>query len=86
MSDKFYDVIVLVQRWIVALGAAYYGLSLIWGFPFADEINKSVAVFATFLATVVEIAKAVWKKNHTISITTVGDDANNTITDYTGEK
>lgn len=68
MSDKIYDIMVLIQRWIVALGAAYYGLSLIWGLPFADEINKSVAVIATLLATVVEISKAVWKKSHVIEI------------------
>ena len=69
MSGKFYDVICIIQRWIVALGLAYYGLSAIWGFPFADEINKSAAVIATFLATIIEIEKSVWNKSHSITIT-----------------
>ena len=75
MSDKTYDILNKIQRWLVALGVAYLGLSAIWGLPFGDEINKSIVVVSTFLATILEISSGVWNKSHSISITDFNDNA-----------
>ena len=69
LSNKAYDVITVIQRWLVALGTAYLGLAAIWGFPFADEINQSIVVISTLLAALIEACKAKWNKDHSISIT-----------------
>ena len=75
MSDKFYDFLCTFQRWLYALGALYFGLAAIWGLPFGDEVNKSVAVFGTFLAAIIEASKAKWNKTHNISITDFSNEA-----------
>ena len=69
MTDKTYDVLCTVQRWLYALGTLYLGLAAIWTLPFGDEVNKTVAVIGTFLAAVIEAEKAKWSKSHAISIT-----------------
>lgn len=68
MSDRLYDVLNIVQRWLVALGVAYLGIASIWGLPFGDEINQSIVVISTLLATIIEISKAQWRKDHAIEI------------------
>jgi hypothetical protein len=73
-SDKAYDIITIIQRWLVALGTAYIGLAAIWGFPFPDEINKTIVVISTFLAAIIEISKSKWNKDHSISITDFTND------------
>ena len=75
MSNKTYDIINKIQRWLVALGVAYLGLSAIWGLPFGDEINQSIVVISTLLATILEIATSKWNKDNTITITSFKDEA-----------
>lgn len=75
MSNKAYDIINKIQRWLVALGVAYLGLSAIWGLPFGDEINQSIVVISTLLATILEIATSKWNKDNTITITSFKDEA-----------
>ena len=62
MSNKVYDVINKVQRWLPALGVFYIGLSKVWGLPLGDEINQTVVLVATLLATTLEIATSQYKK------------------------
>lgn len=73
MSDRAYDILNKIQRWIVALGVAYLGLSAIWGLPFGDEINQSIVVISTFLATILEISTGVWQKSHAVSVLDLKD-------------
>lgn len=70
MRNKTYDIINKIQRWLVAIGVAYLGLSAIWGLPFGDEINQSIVVISTLLATVLEISTSRWNKDNSITITT----------------
>lgn len=60
MSDKLYDVLNKIQRWLPALGIFYLALSTIWGLPFGDEINQTIVAVATLLATTLEIATGVY--------------------------
>lgn len=68
MTDKAYDLLVIVQRWLAALGVLYLAISAIWGLPFGDEINQSIVAVCAFLAAIIEIQKSVWNKTHTIEI------------------
>lgn len=56
MSNKLYDVLNKIQRWLPALGMFYLALCQIWDLPFGNEINETIVAIATLLATTLEIA------------------------------
>ena len=56
IPNKLYDILSKVQRWLPALGVAYLGLCKIWNFPFGTEVNETLMVLATLLATTLEIS------------------------------
>lgn len=58
MSNKLYDILNKIQRWLPALGAFYIAIASIWLLPLADEINKTIAAIATLLAATLEIFSA----------------------------
>lgn len=68
MSDKLYDILNKVQRWLPALAAFYLGLSAIWPLPYGNEVNKTIALIATFLAATLEVFSARWNKDHEVII------------------
>ena len=68
MSDKVYDIMVLIQRWIVALGALYLAVAEIWNLPFGNEVNKTIVAIGTFLAIVLETATSKWQKDHAVAV------------------
>lgn len=73
MSNTTYDIINKIQRWLVAIGVAYLGISAIWGLPYGDEINQTIVVISTLLATILEVSTSKWQKDHAISITDFTD-------------
>ena len=53
LPDRIYDLIKFIVTVILpALSVAYVGLAGIWGFPYADEISRTIAVVYTFLCAV----------------------------------
>ena len=68
MSDKLYDILNKIQRWLPALGAFYIGLAAIWGFAYGDEINKTIVLIATLLAATLEVFGAKWRENNEIQV------------------
>lgn len=62
MSNKLYDILSKLQRWMPALGVCYLGLCKIWGFPYGDEVNQTIVLIATLLGTTLEIATAQYLK------------------------
>ena len=62
MSNKVYDWLNKLQRWLPALGVCYLGLCKIWGFPYGDEVNQTIVLIATLLGTTLEIATAQYLK------------------------
>lgn len=68
MTDKCYDIMVIVQRWLTGLGVLYLAVSEIWGLPFGDEVNQTVVAVCAFLALIIEIQKSRWNKTHAITI------------------
>ena len=63
LSDKMYDFLSKFQRWLPTIGVLYLALCEIWDLPLGSEVNKTIAVFATFLASYLEICTVVYEKN-----------------------
>ena len=62
MSNKTYDIINKVQRWLPAVGVLYLTLANIWGLPYGDAINATVVAIATFLASILEVSSVAYHK------------------------
>ena len=65
MSNKVYDVL----KWIAlivlpAIGALYFALAGIWGFPYGEEIVGTITAIDVFLGAILGISNAQYKKNH----------------------
>ena len=68
MTDKCYDLLVTVQRWLTAAGVLYLAISAIWDLPYGDAVNQTVVAVCAFLAAIIEIQKSVWNKTHKIEV------------------
>ena len=62
MSNKVYDILSKIQRFMPALGVCYLGLCKIWGFPYGNEVNQTIVLLATLLGTLLEISTAQYLK------------------------
>ena len=63
MSNKVYDVLNKIQRWLPAAGIFYLALCEIWGFSFGNEVNNTIVAAATLLATTLEISSGNYHKS-----------------------
>lgn len=63
MSNKMYDILSKIQRFMPALGVCYLGLCKIWGFPYGNEVNQTIVLLATLLGTLLEISTAQYLKS-----------------------
>lgn len=62
MSNKLYDTLKWIALVLIpALGALYFGLSKIWGFPMGEEIVGTLTTIDTFLGTLLGISNAKYK-------------------------
>ena len=58
LPDKIYDAIKYVVTIVLpALSVLYVGLAGIWGWPFADEVSRTIAVVYTFLCALMGISQ-----------------------------
>lgn len=62
MSDKLYNFLNKLQRWLPSVGVFYLALCVIWGLPFGDEVNQTIIAFTTLLGATLEIANFVYLK------------------------
>lgn len=62
MSNKAYDILSKVQRWLPAFGTFYLGLCQVWGLPMGNEVNETIALVATLLAATLEISTVGYHK------------------------
>lgn len=63
LSNKVYDILVwIVQIVLPAIGALYFGLAQIWGFPYAEEIVGTISVIVVFLGTILKISSSQYHK------------------------
>ena len=64
VPNKVYDVLKwIAQLLLPALGALYFGLAQIWGFPFGEEIVGSIAIVDTFLGAIIGISSVNYNKD-----------------------
>ena len=57
LPDSAYDKIKYIVTIVIpALGLLYVGLAGVWGWPFADEMARSIAIVETFLCSIMGIS------------------------------
>jgi hypothetical protein len=62
-TNKTYDIL----KWIAmillpALGAFYFGLAAIWGFPYGEQVVGTITVIDTFLGAILGISSSNYKR------------------------
>jgi len=64
LTNRMYDLLKwFAQIVLPALGAAYFGLAQIWGFPNAEEIVGSIVVLDTFLGALLGLASKQYQES-----------------------
>ena len=63
LNNKIYDKL----KWITmiclpALGTAYVALACVWGFPYAEEVSKTVMAVCTLCGSLLGISTAEYNK------------------------
>lgn len=57
LPDHIYDAIKFIVTVVMpAVSVLYVGLAGIWGWPYADEVSRTIAVVYTFLCAVMGIS------------------------------
>ena len=76
LSNKAYDILSKIQRWLPAIGIFYLALCQIWKFPYGDEVNKTILAIAAFLAATLEISTGRYNADNVTDLITalVGND------------
>lgn len=62
MSNRLYDILSKIQRWLPALGVFYLAICKIWGLPWGGEINDTIVALATLMACTLEISSGRYYK------------------------
>lgn len=62
MSNRLYDILSKIQRWLPALGIFYLAICKIWGVSYGNEINDTIVALATLLAATLEISSGRYYK------------------------
>ena len=63
LTNNLYDILSKIQRFLPALGVFYLALAQIWGLPFGDEINMTIAAFFFNDTATTEIYTGIYLKN-----------------------
>ena len=65
MSNKLYDVLKWIAMLVLpAIGTAYAGLAVIWGFPYGEQIMGTIGIAEVFLGSVLQISSAKYNKKN----------------------
>ena len=63
LTDKTYNILKWVALVLLpALGALYFGLAGIWGFPYGEQIVGTITVLDTFLGVILGISTVQYNK------------------------
>lgn len=62
MSNKLYDILNKIQRWLPALAVFYMTISKIWSLPLGEPIRDTILAVATLLAATLEVSTAQYNK------------------------
>ena len=62
LNNRVYDILKwCVLVFIPAATSLYVGMSLVWGFPYAEEIAKTSALICSFLGAILGISNLSYK-------------------------
>lgn len=65
MSNKAYDILKYIAQIVLpALGALYFALSTIWGFPYGEQIVGTITAIDAFLGALLGISTVQYKKKN----------------------
>ena len=65
MSNKMYDILkYIAQIGLPALGALYFALSTIWGFPYGEQLVGTITAIDAFLGALLGISTVQYKKKN----------------------
>ena len=56
MSNKTYDTLSKLQRWLPALAVFWLAICSIWGIPYGEPVRDTILAVATLLAATLEIS------------------------------
>lgn len=71
LPNKVYDVLKWVAQIVLpGIGALYFGLASIWGFPYAEQVVGSITVIDTFLGAILGISTMTYEGDGTLEIDT----------------
>lgn len=77
-SNKVYDTLKWVaQYFLPAIGALYFALAGVWGFPYGEEVVGTITAIDAFLGVILGISTVSYNKSHITEKTeneTVKDD------------
>lgn len=66
LSNSTYDTLKWVAQILIpALGALYFGLAQIWGFPKGEEVVGSLTIIDVFLGAILGLSAAGYKNDDT---------------------
>lgn len=64
LPDKVYDAIKYIATIVLpALSALYVGFAGVWGWPYADEIARTIAIAEVFLCSLMGISTVTARKD-----------------------
>lgn len=63
MSNRTYDILNKIERFLPALGLFYLAIAKIWDLPFGNEVNQTIVALATLLGTLLEISTVQYLKS-----------------------
>ena len=62
-TDRMYDVLKQIALvWLPALGALYFALAGIWGFPCGEQIIGTISAMDAFLGAVLKVSSVRYNK------------------------
>ena len=76
MSNKLYDILSKIQRWLPAIGIFYMALCSVWALPYGKEVNETILDVAAFLAATLEISTGKYNEDllHNVLYNIVDDE------------
>lgn len=71
INNKLYDILKWVAQIVLpALGAAYFGLASIWGFPYGEQVVGTITVLDTFLGALLGISSIKYEGDGVLTVNT----------------
>lgn len=75
LNNKVYDILKWVAQIVLpALGAAYFGLASIWGFPYGEQVVGTITVLDTFLGALLGISAVKYEGDGVLTVNTENED------------